>query len=162
MPKSDSERSAPEAQLRTLVDKLDPNTQKLFKSVRTALRKRFPTANELAYDYSFALVVAYAPADRGIDGIFAIRASESGVSLYFSQGPKLPDPKKLLKGSAKQVRYIELKSATNLKDPDVEALIAATLEQARIPFPSDGKGELIIKSDGKKKAVRKSAKKASK
>src|SRR5271155_4889214 len=53
--KPDSKKLSPEAQLRAYVDKLDPKNQKLFRSVRAAVRKRFPTANELAYDYSHAL-----------------------------------------------------------------------------------------------------------
>ena len=96
--KPDSKKRTPEAQLRAYIDKLEPKNQKLFRSVRAAVRKRFPTANELAYDYSHALVIGYAPADRGIDSIVAIRACATGVSLYFNQGPQLPDPKRLLRG----------------------------------------------------------------
>ena len=118
------------------------------------MRKRFPTANELAYDYSHALVIGYAPADRGIDSIVAIRASATGVSLHFSQGPQLPDPKGLLQGSGKQTRFIQVEAASELAHPDVEALIAATIDQARVPLPSKGKGSLIIMSDGAKKPPR--------
>ena len=49
--KTDSKKRTPEAQLRASIDKLDPKNQKLFRSVRAAVRKRFATANELAYDY---------------------------------------------------------------------------------------------------------------
>jgi hypothetical protein len=152
--KPDSTKLTPEAQLRACIDKLDAKNQKLFRSVRAAVRKRFPTANELAYDYSDALVIGYSPADRGIDAVVAIRASGSGVSLYFSQGPQLPDPQRLLQGSGKQTRFIQLKSARQLTHPDVEALIAATIDQARVPLPSHGKGRLIIKSQGAKKLPR--------
>ena len=153
--KPDSSEHTPEAQLRAYIDKLDPKNQKVFRSVRAAMRKRFPTANELVYDYSFALVIGYAPADRGIDAIVAIRASATGVSLYFSQGPQLSDPKRLLRGSGKQARFIQVEAVSQLADPDVEALIAATIDQARVPLPSKGKGSLIIKSDGAKKPPRK-------
>ena len=72
--KPDSRKRTPEAQLRAYIDKLDPKNQKIFRAVRAAVHKRFPTANELAYDYSHALVIGYSPADRGIDSIVAIRA----------------------------------------------------------------------------------------
>jgi hypothetical protein len=152
--KPDSRERTPEAQLRAYIDKLDPKNQKLFRSVRAAVRKRFPTANELVYDYSHALVIGYSPADQGIDSIVAIRASATGVSLYFSQGPQLSDPKRLLRGSGKQARFIQVEAASQLAHPDVEALIAATIDQARIPLPSKGKGSLIIKSDGAEKPPR--------
>ena len=150
----DSGKRTPEDQLRACIDKLDPKNQKLFRSVRAAVRKRLPTANELAYDYRHALVIGYSPEDRGIDSIVAIRASATGVSLYFSQGPQLPDPKRLLRGSGKQTRFIQVEAASQLAHPDVEALIAATIDQARIPLPPKGKGSLIIKSDGAEKPPR--------
>lgn len=146
--------STPAARLRAAVEKLDPKTQKLFRSVRAAVRKRFPTANELAYDYGNALVVGYAPAEHGIDSVVAVRAAAAGVFLYFSQGPTLPDPKRLLRGSGKQTRYIELESAGQLALPEVDALIAAAVAQARVPLPLAGKGRLVIKSDGAKKPPR--------
>src|SRR3954451_13113239 len=152
--KRDRRESTPEAQRRSYIDSLDPKNQKLIRSVRAAVRKRFPTANELAYDYRHALVIGYAPADRGIDAIVAIRASATGVSLYFSQGPQLPDPKRLLRGSGKQTRFIQVEAASQLAHPDVEALIAATIDQARIPLPSKGKGSLMIKSDVAEKPPR--------
>ena len=152
--KPGSKKPTPEAQLRDCIEKLDPKNQKLFRAVRAAVRKRFRAANELAYDYSHALVIGYAPADRGIDSIVAIAARATGVSLYFSQGPQLPDPKRLLRGSGKQTRFIQVEAASQLAHPDVEALIAATIAQARIPLPSKGKGSLIIKSDGAEKPPR--------
>ncbi len=134
--KSDSKKRTPEAQLRAYIDKLDPKNQKLFRSVRAAVRKRFPTANELAYDYGHALVIGYSQADRGIDSIVAIRASATGVSLYFSQGPQLPDPKRLLRGSGKQTRFIQVEAASQLAHlPDVEAT-ATPLRLIRRGFPS--------------------------
>src|SRR5262245_18249055 len=152
--KPDRKKRTQEAQLRAYIVKLDPKNQKLFRSVRAAVRKRFPTANELAYDYGHALVIGYSPTDRGIDGIVAIRACASGVSLYFSQGPQLPDPKRLLRGSGKQTRFVQVEAASQLAHPDVEALIAATIDQASVPLPPEGKGSLIIQSDGENKTPR--------
>ena len=157
--KSDSKKITPEAQLRAYIARLDPKNQKLLRAVRAAVRKRFPTANELLYDYGRALVIGYSPEDRGIDSIVAIRADAKGVSLYFNQGPRLPDPQGLLQGSGKQTRFIQLEAARQLAHPDVAALLAATKVQARVPLPTNGKGSLIIKSDGaKKKPPRKKTK----
>jgi hypothetical protein len=144
----------PEAQLKSLLGKFDPKDQRLIRSVRSALRKRLPTANELVYDYGHALVIGYSPTEHGIESIVSTSARADGVSLYFMNGPKLPDPKKLLKGSAKQVRFIALESASRLKHPDVEALIAATIDLARIPLPSKGSGKLVIKTFGAKKKAK--------
>ena len=143
--KPDSRELAPEAQLRSFIDRFDPKEQKLIRSVRAAVRKRFPTANELAYDYSNSVVIGYSPTDHGIDAIVAISARATGVALYFNQGPQLPDPKKLLLGSGKQTRFVRVDAADQLTHPDVEAMIAAAIDQARVPLPSQGKGKLMIR-----------------
>ena len=142
--KPDSGKLTPEAQLRSFIDRFDPKDQKLIRSVRAAVRKRFPTANELAYDYNNSVVISYSPTDRGIDGIVAISARATGVALYFNQGPRLPDPKKLLMGSGKQARFVSLETASKLAHPDVEALIIAAIGQSKVPMPSKGKGSLIM------------------
>lgn len=144
----------PDAQLESFVDRFDAKNQKLFRSVRAAVRKRFPTANELAYDYNHSVVIAYSPSDRGIEGVVSITLLAEGVRLYFMHGPQLPDPKKLLQGSAKQVRFIELKSANDLENADVKALIAGASDLATVSLPSTGKGTLIIKSEAAKKKPR--------
>ena len=145
--KTDSKAGTPEAQLRSFNDMFDPNHQKFVRSVRAALRKRFPTANELAYDYSSFFVIAYSPTEQGIDAPVSIAARADGVDLYFNQGPQLPDPKKLLLGSGKQTRFVRLETARQLANPDVEAFIAAAIDHAKVPLPSKGKGSLIIKTN---------------
>ena len=154
----DSELS-PEAELRSFISRFDPKTQKLFRAVRAASRKRFPTLNELAYEYPDSVVISYSPTERGIQGIVTIAARAEGVLLYLSNGPKLPDPKKLLQGSAKQVRFIPLEAASRLKHPDVEALIAAAVAHSPIPVPAEGKGKLIIQSSAAKRRPRSKSKK---
>ena len=111
------------------------------------MRRRFPTANELAYDYSSFFLISYSPTDKPYDAIVSIAARADRVELYFNRGPQLPDPKKLLLGSGKQTRFIRLNSAKDLADPDVQAFIAAAVDRARAPMPSKGKGTLIIKTN---------------
>jgi len=108
------------------------------------MRKRFPTANELAYDYGSHVVIAYSPTEHAIDGIAAIDARTDGVRLYLL-GPRLPDPKKLLQGSGKQARFVVLETARSLAHPDVKALIAGAIELAKVPLPAKGKGKLLMR-----------------
>jgi hypothetical protein len=145
--KIDSGKATPEAQLRTFNARFDPKHQRFVRSVRAAVRTRLPTANELAYDYSSFFVIAYSPTDRGIDAIVSIAARADRVDLYFSHGPQLPDPKKLLLGSGKQTRFVRVEAVRQLAHPDVEAFIAAAIDLARVPLPSRGKGSLIIKTN---------------
>jgi hypothetical protein len=149
-----SAKGTPAAQLRAHIEKFDPEHQRLIRSVRSAVRKRLPAANEFVYDYNTFFVIAYSPTDRPTDGIVSIAARADGVQLYFIQGPQLPDPKKLLMGSGKQTRFIRVEAASQLAHPDVEALIAATIELARVPLPSKGRGRLVIWTDAATKRPR--------
>ena len=42
----------PEGRLRSFIGKFTPKDPKLIRAVRTAVRKRFPSANELVWDNS--------------------------------------------------------------------------------------------------------------
>ncbi|HEX6396046.1 MAG TPA: hypothetical protein VFZ95_01360 [Steroidobacteraceae bacterium] len=149
----------PEAQLKAFIGRFDSKNQKLIRSVRTALRKRFPAANELVYDYSSSVVIGYSPTQGGIDSVVAIAGRADGVSLYFNEGQQLPDPKGLLLGSGKQTRFIPVETSRRLAHPDVKALIAAAVDLAKVPMPSKGKGALIIRSSAAKKKARAKSKK---
>ncbi len=133
-------------QLEILIAKVDRKAQPLFRSVQKALRKRFPSANELVYDYSHSLVIGYSPNENGIESVVAFSASADGLRLYFMNGPKLPDPKKMLLGSAKQTRYVEIESLKTLKVPEVEGFMAAAAAAAKTPFTAGGGGNLVIKT----------------
>jgi hypothetical protein len=146
----ETERPAPEAQLRACISRFGPKDQKLFRSLRSAMRKQFPTANELAYDYADSVLIAYSPTDHGIESIVSIALRSEGVRLYLMRGPQLSDPKRLLKGAAKLTRFVEVQGANELSNPDVQALIAGAIELASVPFPSTRKGSLIIMSAASK------------
>jgi hypothetical protein len=139
-----SERS-PAAQLQSLMDRFEPDTRRVIRSFRTALRRRLPSAHELVYEYTHSLVIAYSATQHPRDSIISFAARLDGMRLYFARYNKLPDPKKLLKGSGSQVRFIHLDAASQLAHPDVEALIAAAIRHAKVPLPT-GRGKLIIRS----------------
>lgn len=140
-----SAEETPEIQLRALIERLDPDRKELVRAVRTALRKRLPTTNELVYEYADQLVVAYTPTEKPMEAIVSFAARADGLRLYFSQGPRLPDPKKLLLGSGTQVRFIPVEAAGRLAHPDVEALFVAAIEKAPMPLPATGGGRVIVK-----------------
>ena len=143
-----------QGQLRAFIEKFGPADQRLIRAVRSAMRRRLPTANELVYDNYNFFVIGYSPTDRPSDSILSIAARANGVGLCFIQGAKLPDPKGLLLGSGRQTRFIRLESAGRLSDPDVEALIAVAIARANRPLPVEGRGRLIIRSIAAKQRPR--------
>lgn len=144
-------------QLDTLLGKYEPKQQALIRSVRKSLRSRFPWADELVYDYSHSLVIGYSPTGKGIESVVALGQREDALRLYFHQGPKLPDPKGVLQGSAKQTRFIVVDTASALKLPEVEALLAAAAQLAKRPNSPERRGALIIQTSSSKAAKKKRA-----
>jgi hypothetical protein len=146
--------AAPVQQVAGFITKFDPALARVIRSVRSALRKRFPTANELVYDNYNFFVIGYCSTERPSDCIVSLAANAKGVGLAFYYGAKLPDPDKLLLGSGSQNRFIRLESAATLAKPGVEALMAAAEAQAKTPLPAAGRGRLIIRSVSAKQRPR--------
>jgi hypothetical protein len=132
--------------LKGFIAKFDPARQTLIRTARQRLRRRFPTAYELAYDNYNFFVIGYGPTERPSDCIISLVAGANGVGVCFIHGASLPDPKKILRGSGNQTRSIHLDSADMLARPEVEALIAAAVARAKTPFRPDTRGKLIIRS----------------
>lgn len=141
-------------QLESFIAKFAPEDQRLIRTVRSAVRKRFPTANELVYDNYNFFVIGYSPTERPSDAIVSIAARANGIGLCFLHGAKLRDPAKLLLGSGGQTRFIRLESAAVLARPEVEGLIRSAVAQSKTPLPSTGRGKLIIRSVSAKQRPR--------
>jgi len=146
-----------EEQLASFIAKFDPKNQALIRSVRKALRRRLPTANELVYDNYNFFVIGYSPSERPSDTIVSIAAAANGVGLAFYRGATLADPQKILLGSGSQNRFLRLESAATLERPEIAALIDAAVEQNQVPLPASGRGKLIIRSISAKQRPRRKA-----
>ncbi len=142
---SSAERRAAEAEMRTLVAKVSPAHERLVGAMRRSLHKRLPTAHEIVYEYRDWVVISYSPSERGYEGVLAIRAEANGVKLYFNKGKDLPDPQRLLQGTA-QARWILVERASTVARPAVETLIDEALARNRVPFAPTGRGPIIIRS----------------
>ena len=75
-----------ELQLASFIEKFDTKNAALIRSVRKALRKRLPSANELVYDNYNALVIGFGPNERASDAIFSIVLYPRYIVLFFLQG----------------------------------------------------------------------------
>lgn len=150
---SATERREAEAQLRTLIAKFAPQNVRLVAAVRRWLRKRLPAAHEVVYEYRGFFVVSYSPSERGYEGVLALRGSADGVKLYLNRGKGLPDPAKLLHGSA-QARWMDLESASTLARQAVTDLIDEAIARNRVPFARTGRGSVVIRSTSAQKRQR--------
>ena len=147
-------RRSAEAELGTLIAKFAPAHLRLVGAMRRWLRKRLPTAYEVVYEYRDCFVISFSPNEHGYEGVLGIRASADGVSLYFNNGKELPDPEKLLQGSGKQTRSIDVEGASTLARPAVARLIEEAIARNRVPFARAGRGSVLIRSTSAKQSGR--------
>jgi hypothetical protein len=156
-PPSKAQQQDAEVQVASFIRKFEPKTQTLIRSLRKALGKRLPTANQLVYDNHNFFVIGYCTTERPSDCILSIAAAANGVGLSFYYGATLPDPHHLLLGDGRQNRFIRLESSAALARPEVDALIVAAAALAKTPLPKTGQGQLIIRSISKKQRPRRKA-----
>ncbi len=130
-------------QLDEFLSRYTPQMRALAVAALAKMRARLPGAVQLVYDNYNALVIAFGPTEITSDVVFSITLYPRWVSLFFTHGAALPDPRKLLCGSGTRVRSIVLQSADDLDKPAVRALLAAALK-AR-PIDPRGEGGLVIK-----------------
>jgi hypothetical protein len=147
-------REAAADQLERFIGKFDPTMAQLIRECRAAMRKRFPTANELVYDNYNFFVIGYGPTERPSDCVVSLAANSKGVNLNFLYGSRLPDPHKILQGAGGQNRFVRLEGAATLSEPEVRDLLALGAAQAEPLFPKSGAGKLIIRSVSEKQRPR--------
>ena len=133
------------AQLDEFIDRFDPEIAKRARALLKKMRARLPGTTELIYDSHNALVIGFASSDRASDAIFSIALYPRWINLFFAHGATLPDPKKLLKGSGKQVRHIRIDDAAQLDDPPIVALMKTALARCE-PFDPGTPRQTILKA----------------
>jgi len=94
--------------------------------VRELLLNHFPGIGEVL-DMP-AKMVAYTYGPKYADMVCVIIPSKKGLKLGFSYGSRLEDPHKLLQGTGKISRYVEIKSEEQLKTPELIELLNEALK----------------------------------
>jgi len=136
------------------IEKFESAMTQRIRAVRATLRKRFPTGIELVYDNYNFFVIGYSSTERPSDCIVSLAANSKGVGLSFYYGADLPDPHGILEGSGSQNRFVRLvEGAATLKDPRVEELIRAAVDNAKTPLPK-AKGYTVVRSISAKQRPR--------
>jgi len=75
-----------------------------------------------------AKMIAYCYGQKYSEMICTIIPSKKGLKLGFYKGADLPDPDKLLEGTGKISRYVEIRLVEQIKPPALKKLIQSALE----------------------------------
>ena len=76
-------------------------------------------------------MIAYCYGQKYSEMICTITPSKKGVKLGFYKGTDLPDPDKLLEGTGKISRYVDIKSIEQVKSASLMNLIKNALTAYR-------------------------------
>ena len=144
-----------ESNIEKAVGKLSPKMGREITAAREKMRAMIPRGYEMVYDNYNALVFAYCSNERPSGAQVSIAAMPRWVTLFFSQGAKLEDPKKLLLGEESQVRSVRLEGgAADLDRRDIRALIDQALAPFGEEFAAAPKLKTVLRSVSEKQGAR--------
>jgi hypothetical protein len=146
--------ASPEVELDRCLAEFLPRVAAQARAALERMRQRLPGSVQLVYDNYNALAIAFGANEKLSGVVFSVAVYPRWVSLFFSRGAELNDPKKLLQGSGKGIRHIVLTDMALFDDPAVEALITESLVRASPPIDPAKPGRLIVKSISAKRRPR--------
>jgi hypothetical protein len=126
-----------------LISKYNPSVRALTKKTRALVLDIFPEANEKTY-FSWSNTW-YGSSAKTSDAVFSVSPMKTYVQLYFLRGTELSDPAKLLEGTGKKLRHVNINDAADLKRPALRQLM-----KRAIAHGVKSKGNATKKSKAKK------------
>ncbi len=112
-----------------LLSKCSPAVRGLAKKARAAVLDVFPNANEKTY-WGWSNTW-YGASEKTMDAVFSISPMKIYVQLFFLRGTELSDPDKLLEGTGKKLRHVNIHDAADLKRPALRRLMKRAVAHGR-------------------------------
>jgi len=108
----------------------DREIQNLALQLRALVLEEMAPCYENIYDAYSAVAIGYGTSERLRDGTFHIAVYSKHVNLGFNDGATLDDPKGILQGAGNQIRHITIKTAADIKRPELRAYIRRARKKA--------------------------------
>src|SRR5438270_13997706 len=147
--------AAAEKQIAEFLAKYSRGMVQVGRESRARMRQLLPGGVEFVYDNYNALVFGFGPSERPSEAVLSLALMPRWFTLCFLKGAKLPDPKKILRGSGNIVRNVRLAATSDLDDPYIRGLIDKAIASAAPAFPGNGEAPTtVIKSVSAKQRPR--------
>ena len=121
---------APPSELIKFLKPYDREIQKLALDLRQIVLSEMAPCYENIYDAYSAVAIGYGTSPRLSDGIFHVAVYSKHVNLGFNDGATLADPKGILQGNGNRIRHLTIKTADDLKRPELLSYIRRARKQA--------------------------------
>jgi hypothetical protein len=112
-----------------VLDSKDQSLIAIFEDLREYLLELYPDSNELLY-HTHALTSVFSISEKLSDAFCMIPIYTNHLNLGFNKGTLLEDPEKILTGTGKLIRHIDVKSPEDYRNPTVKALIQEAIRFA--------------------------------
>lgn len=112
-----------------LLDLKDQQVVDLFCDVRAYLLELYPLSNELLY-HTHALTAVFSITDKLSDAFCMVPIYTNHLNLGFNKGTMLKDPDRLLTGTGKLIRHIDVRKRSDYRNVPVTSLINEAIEYA--------------------------------
>ena len=118
----------PDRRLLEYLTPYDRTVAELALALRAIVLEEAPEARELI-SHGYAEAIAFTFTGRLSDSFCHIATYQRYVNLGLNRGTSLPDPKKLLAGTGKNIRHIRISAESDLALPHIRGFIRAAIEQ---------------------------------
>src|SRR5712671_6697666 len=117
-------------QLTNFLKPYDPEIRNLAVKLRALVLEEMAPCYENIYDAYSAVAIGYGTSDRLRDGVFHIAVYSQHINLGFNDGATLDDPKGILQGAGNRIRHVTVKTAEDIKRPEIRAYIRRAHKKA--------------------------------
>ena len=124
----------------------DQGVVALFCDLREYILELYPDSNELLY-HTHALTAVFSISEKLSDAFCMLPIYTNHLNLGFNKGTLLKDPNKLLTGTGKLIRHIDVKKSSDYRNSAVKTLIKEAIDFAikDMDKPTKSIGETISK-----------------
>jgi hypothetical protein len=123
-------------EIETLLAPYPPEVRDLALAARDFMAQTLPGASETIDGTAKLFGYGYGPGYKGL--VCTLLLSKTGIKIGISRGSELPDPKKLMHGSGKVHRHVQLRAIEDLKQPGLKPLLKAALAAWKKRNENDG------------------------
>ena len=137
--------SKPPVDLLEFLSAFDPSVRSMTLGLRQVVLEELAPCHELILSMGQKLSLIYSATERVIaDGICYVAPYRRHVNLGFHRGVDLDDPQRLLRGTGKAMRHVQIKKLSELDRPELRHLLAQARKNVGRPA-KDRPAEVITR-----------------
>ena len=126
--------TSPPRELLEFLYRYDPPIQSLALGLRKLIHEELSPCHEHIFNMRSKVVLWYSASERVIaDGICGISVFLRHVTLVFTRGSDLHDPRRILEGTGKKMRHVRLNKLSDLGRPEIRSLLRRARSHAGMP-----------------------------